>query len=183
MAHTSRPIRGVVRDKETGKPMAGVTVEHYHGQGPSALTDKEGRYELLGLAKARDYALNVKPADGLYFQRRVVVEDTPGLGALTYDSELVRGLTVRGRVTDKETGKPVAGAKVDYHPLGGNTYVDKLPAARGTRSEVTTGADGPTLTVMPGPGVIGVKARLAAYMPAAVPRKEPQALLQDPACR
>ena len=30
---------------------------------------------------------------------------------------------VRGRVIDKETGKPIAGATVDYHPLGGNQFV------------------------------------------------------------
>jgi hypothetical protein len=112
-----------------------------------------------------------------------VVQDTPGLGALTCDTELVRGLTVRGRVTDKETGKPVAEAKVDYHPLGGNTYVDKL--LRGSwdpHSDAITGPDGSfALTVMPGPGVIGVKApRLTAYMPAAVPRKERKDFFKTP---
>jgi hypothetical protein len=90
VAIASRPIRGVVRDKETGKPLAGVTVAHYHGQGPEAITDREGRYELLGLVKAAQYSLTVKPADGLYFQRRVRFQDTPGLGPLAGDIELVR---------------------------------------------------------------------------------------------
>ena len=36
VAVASRAVRGVVRDKDTGKPLAGVSVEHYHGQGPSA---------------------------------------------------------------------------------------------------------------------------------------------------
>jgi RNA polymerase sigma factor (sigma-70 family) len=175
VGHASRPVRGVVRDKETGKPLAGVSVEHYHGQGPSALTDKEGRYELLGLAKTREYALNVKPADGLHFQRRIRFEDTPGLGALTGDIELVRGLTVRGRVTDKETGKSIAGARVHYYPLGGNTYVDKLlPGSWDPRAQTVTGADGSyTITAVPGPGAIGVTApRWSGYMPAAVSLKE-----------
>ena len=57
--------------------------------------------------------------------RTVELQDTPGLGALTRDIELVRGLTVRGRVTDKD-GKPVPGARLEYHPLGGNLHVDKL---------------------------------------------------------
>jgi RNA polymerase sigma factor (sigma-70 family) len=143
VGRASRPIRGVVRDKATGKPIAGVSVEHYHGQGPSALTDKDGRYELLGLHKTPEYALNVKPADGLYFQRRVVLQDTPGLGALTCDIELVRGLTVRGRVTDKDTGKPVAAARVEYIPLGGNPHVDKLlPGSWDPRAGTVAGADG-----------------------------------------
>jgi Carboxypeptidase regulatory-like domain len=175
VALASRPVRGMVRDKETGKPLAGVTVGHYHGQGPDALTDKEGRYELLGLAKAQQYVLDVKPADGFYFQRRLVLQDTEGLGPLTGDTELVRGLTVRGRITVKATGKPVPGARVDYHPLGGNAYVDKLlPGSWDPRSEAATGADGSyTITVMPGPGVLGVTApKRDAYMPAAVPLQE-----------
>jgi RNA polymerase sigma factor (sigma-70 family) len=175
VGRASRPIRGVVRDKETGKPITGVSVEHYHGQGPSALTDKDGRYELLGLAKSPDYALNVKPADGLYFQRRFVLQDTPGLGALTCDIELVRGLTVRGRVSDKETGKSVAGARVEYYPLGGNVYVDKLlPGSWDPRAEMVTGGDGSyAITVMPGPGVICVTGpKRDVCMPAAVTLKE-----------
>ena len=171
----TRPIHGVVRDKETGKPLAGVSVAHYHGQGPETITDKEGRYELLGVHKTGHYALNVKPADGLYFQRRVQFEDTAGLGALTGDIELTRWLTVRGTVTDKATGKPIAQARVDYHPLGGNTFVNaKLPGSWDPRSEATTAADGTyTLTVFPGPGVIGVTGlKKDEYMPASVTLKE-----------
>jgi RNA polymerase sigma factor (sigma-70 family) len=183
VALASRPVRGVVRDKATGKPLAGVSVGHYSGDWPGALTDKEGRYELLGLVKGPHYSLVVKPPDGLYFQRGVRFEDTAGLGPLSGDIELVRGLTVRGRVTDKETGKPVAGARVDYHPIGGNAYVDKL--LRGSwdpRSETTTGADGSyALTVMPGPGVIGVTApRRDAYRPAAVPLRERKDFFKTP---
>jgi RNA polymerase sigma factor (sigma-70 family) len=174
VAHASRPIRGVVRDKETGKPLAGVSVEHYHGQGPSALTDKEGRYELLGLAKGRQYSLVVKPPDGLYFRLPVRLQDTPGLGPLTCDIELTRGSMVRGRVTDKATGKPIAKARVEYHPLAGNTYASQLTDVCKPCAEATTGPDGSyELTVLPGQGVIGVAApRLGAYMPALVAPKE-----------
>jgi RNA polymerase sigma factor (sigma-70 family) len=181
VGRASRAIRGVVRDKETGKPIEGVSVEYYHGQGPSALTNKEGRYELLGLHKEPEYALNVKPADGLHFQRRVVLQDGPGLGPLTYDVELVRGLTVRGRVTDKDAGKPIAGARVDYIPLGGNSYVDKLlPGSWDPRAKTVTGADGSyTITVVPGPGVIAITApKWNAYMPAAVTMKERKAFFK-----
>jgi RNA polymerase sigma factor (sigma-70 family) len=173
VGHASRPIRGVVRDKETGKPLAGVSVGHYHGGRPSALTDKEGRYELLGLVKGRQYVLEVKPADGLYFRRRLRLQDTPGLGALTGDIELTRGVTVRGRVTDKE-GKPIAQARVEYHPLAGNTYANQMSDVSKPCAETTTGPDGSyALTVLPGQGVIGVTGpRLEAYMPALVTPKE-----------
>jgi RNA polymerase sigma factor (sigma-70 family) len=182
VAAASRPIRGVVRDKATGKPLAGVSVGHYHGDLPAAVTDKEGRYELLGLAKGRQYVLEVKPADGLYFRRRVRLQDTPGLAALTGDIELTRGLTVRGRVTDKETGKPIAQARVEYHPLGGNTYANQLTDVSKPCAETITGPDGSyALTVMPGQGVIGVAGpRLEAYMPALVTPKQLTEFFKNP---
>jgi hypothetical protein len=44
------------------------------GDGPrEVFTDREGHYELLGLAKGQQYVLEVKPADGLYFRRPTVV--------------------------------------------------------------------------------------------------------------
>lgn len=122
-AAVSRPIRGVVRDKDTGKPLAGVTVfwstgtnrRYIEDRWRKAITDQEGRYELLGLAKSPRYTLAVRPANGqFYFQRTVELTDTAGLDPLTADIELVQGMTVRGKVTDKATGKPVAQALVEY---------------------------------------------------------------------
>jgi protocatechuate 3,4-dioxygenase beta subunit len=181
VAIASRPIRGVVRDKDTGKPLAGVSVEA--GLDCKAFTDNEGRYVLLGVAKSRRYSLEVKPANGLHFQRRAESQDTPGLGALTGDIELVRELTVRGRVTDKATGKPVAQARVNYHPLGGNTHVNaKLAGYWSPRAEATTGSDGSYApTVLPGPGVIGVIGpKPDAYMPAMVTLKERKDFFKGP---
>jgi len=90
---------------------------------------------------------------------------------------------VRGRVTDKETGKPVAGARIDYYPLAGNTYVDKLfSGSWDPRAEAVTGPDGSyAITVMPDPGVIGVTApRWDVYMPAAVTLKERKDFFKTP---
>jgi RNA polymerase sigma factor (sigma-70 family) len=175
VAVATRPIRGVVRDKDTGKPMAGVCVSAWTNPRCKAVTGKEGRYELLGLAKSGNYWLLVKPTDGLYFQRQVGFEDTPGLGALTGDIEMVRWLTVRGKVTDKATGKPVAQAQVDYQPLFRNPHVNvKLAGQWVPRARTITGPDGSyALTVLPGPGVIGVTGpRFDAYMQAWVTLKE-----------
>jgi RNA polymerase sigma factor (sigma-70 family) len=187
VARPSRPIRGVVRDKETGKPLARASVEGkptaYQIDGDcKTLTDKDGRYELLGMPKMESYWLVVKPADGLRFQRQVEVRDPPGLDALTADVELLRGLTVRGRVTDRETGKPVAQARVDYHPLFGNPNVGTLADIWPVVAETTTDRDGSyALTVLPGPGVIGVTGpRPEAYMPAAVTFRERKAFFKTP---
>jgi protocatechuate 3,4-dioxygenase beta subunit len=189
-AAVSRPIRGVVRDKDTGKPMAGVTVFSRRGinpryeelGSPRAVTDKEGRYELLGLAKAPSYTLMMRPMDGLYFQRGVGLQDAPGLEALTADVEMVRGLTVRGKVTDKATGQPVAGALVEYYPLDANPNVNKVPGFWYPRSEATTGPDGSyALTVLPAQGVIGVIGpKRDAYMAAVVTAKDCKDFFKTP---
>ena len=85
----------------------------------TTVTDKEGRYELLGLAKPPNYKLKVKPPKGqLYFQREVELTDTPGLAALVADIDMVQGLTVRGKVTDKATHKPIAGHSLLLPPVG-----------------------------------------------------------------
>jgi hypothetical protein len=65
---------------------------------------------------------------------------------------------VSGKVTDKTTGKPVANARVDYHPLYPNRNVErKVDGFWDPCSEATSGPDGSyVLTVLRGPGVIGV---------------------------
>ena len=186
-ADASRPIRGVVCDKMTGKPLAGVSVEglysRWYNRRCQAVTDKDGRYELLGVPKAARYELTLKPVDGLHFQRRAELKDTGGLGALAGNLELVQGgVTVRGKVTDKE-GKPIAHARVEYYPLNPNPNVRrKLAGIWYPRSEATTGRDGSyTLTVLPGAGVIGVVGpRKDAYMPAWVTFKERKAFFKTP---
>jgi RNA polymerase sigma factor (sigma-70 family) len=183
LAVASRPIRGVVRDKDTRKPLPGVSVG-VAGEGRMlffsprwlTVTDKEGRYELLGLAKAQDYLLALKPPEGmLFFERWAGFRDTGGLAPLTADIDMVRGLTVRGKVTDKATGKPVAHARVNYLPVYPNPHVNtKVAGAWSPQSEASTGADGSyALTVLPGPGVLGVTSpKPDEYVPPVVTPRE-----------
>src|SRR5262249_45098015 len=127
VAVASRPIRGVVRDKDTGKPLAGARLRvNPAGSGivHEAVTDQKGRYELVGLTKASSYPIFVNPANSLYFWRYLAVSGKPGLDVLTADIDMVQGLIVRGKVTDK-AGKPVAGARVDYHPIYSNPNVNR----------------------------------------------------------
>ena len=181
LAVASRPIRGVVREKATGKPIGGASLEinlyrwRGHSRWAKAITDKEGRYELLGLDKLPSYPLEVKPPNGLHFQRSAELQDTPGLDPLTVDIEVVQGgVTVRGKVTDKATGKPIANARIDYHPLYPNANVNKLNGFWNPRSETSTGSDGTyVLSVLAGPGVIGIAApKTDAYVPAHTSKKE-----------
>jgi RNA polymerase sigma factor (sigma-70 family) len=173
VADISRPISGVVRDKATGKPTSGVEV-FAPGMEVTARTDKDGRYELLGLPKLEQYDLEVRPANGTpYFGGWLRLAGAPGLGPLAADIELVAGTPLRGRVTDRATGKPVAQAHVDYHALYPNPHIRKVTGilgGYGPHSDATTGNDGTfTLGVLPGPGVLGVTGpKQAAYMPALV---------------
>jgi RNA polymerase sigma factor (sigma-70 family) len=166
VARPSRPIRGVIRDKATGKPVPGVEIGTFMGS-EKAMADKEGRYELRGLPQIGHYDLRVLPANGQpYFGGTLRFDDTPGLEPVTADIELLSGIPLQGRVTDKATGQPVAGARVDYHPLFPNAEVGKLAPFTGPSSEATTGPDGTfTLVVLAGPGVLGATGpRQEAYM-------------------
>jgi RNA polymerase sigma factor (sigma-70 family) len=192
VAVASRPIRGVVRDKDTRKPLAGVSVGvaslggyiYYYEPQWMTVTDKEGRYELLGLAKSAIYVLAAKPPKGqLYFQRQAEIRDTAGLAPLTADIDMVQGLTVRGKVTDKATGKPVAHARVQYEPDYRNPHINTKVAGRWSpQSEATTGADGSyALTVLPGPGFLHVTApKRDEYAPPVVTPREWKEVLKLP---
>jgi protocatechuate 3,4-dioxygenase beta subunit len=88
---------------------------------------------------------------------------------------MVHGLTVRGKVTDKATGRLIAGARVEYYPVYYNASAEKLVAGVwGPQSRATTGPDGSyAVTVLPGPGQIGVTGpQPEAYMPAWVTPQE-----------
>jgi RNA polymerase sigma factor (sigma-70 family) len=183
----TRPIRGVVRDKETGKPMAGVRVwadipikDVIPAPGTkwpfvSARTDQEGRYELLGLRKAEAYNVHVDANSSRHFAVGVPVKDTPGLGPLAADIKVPAGVVLlRGKVTDKRTGKPVPGARVKYFPLYRNPETDRLADYSNSESVTTAGADGSfMLPGLPGPGVLGALApEKGAYRDAEVTPRE-----------
>jgi len=178
-AAPARAVRGVVRDKATGKPLPGVTVRA-SGTTFAALTNKDGRYEVLGCAKATKYTVEARPGDArpegpVYLSQVVEVEGTPGLGALTADVDLDRGIRATGRVTDAGTKKPVPGARVYYWPLPPN------PHATGLRYDPNKGATAATATadgsfclaVLPGHGLLGVNCPPGhPYMPALIAAKE-----------
>jgi RNA polymerase sigma factor (sigma-70 family) len=160
----TRPIAGTVRDAATGKPLAGVQInggveEAWWEDHAIARTDADGRYKLLGLPKAARCRLIFFPGEGsAYLQSGRIVNDAEGLGPLTADVAMIRGVKLAGRVTDKATGKPVAGAGLLYSPLEGNKAAE---AMKGTNIEnfgsVGYRSDGDgrfTITVPPGLGVV-----------------------------
>jgi RNA polymerase sigma factor (sigma-70 family) len=180
LAKPSRTITGTVRERGSGKPLAGIRVSR-------AVTDANGRYELHGSAKAEAYTLYAVPTQGqLYFIRGTHVADTAGVGPLTADLEMVPGIPCRGRVTDKATGKPVRGY-VGYFPVYGNPDAPEL-----TRhgyggehlqalSEAPVGPDGSfTCCVLPGPGIVAFRTESQEYLSACV---DPKTAFKDLAFR
>jgi hypothetical protein len=181
----------VVRDKETGKPMAGVLVgvdvPLEVGMGATlpppgtnlprvtARTDKEGRYEIAGFPKSPSYTVYARPDTGRHFAVGVRFKDTPGLGPLKADLQVPGGaLVLRGKVTDQRSGKPVPGARVYYLPLFRNPATDKLADYSYFESAATAGPDGSfSLAGLPGLGALAVVAPAAdAYRVAEVTPRE-----------
>lgn len=180
--HTAMPTRvvvGVVRDKDTKKPLAGARVQSdalagdiVHGRDlVRAVTDAEGRYRLAGLPKGEGNAILVVPPDDQpYLVIGREMKDTPELDPVTVDFELKRGVWVTGRVTDKKTGQPVA-ARVDYFTPANNprlaNYAGLLDSDR-ARHWVITREDGTfRLVGLPGPGIVSVEEPTGKYLDAA----------------
>jgi RNA polymerase sigma factor (sigma-70 family) len=169
LAAPTKPVEGVVRDRDTGRPLAGVTVlpnrvtnpfgiANYNMGIVRATTDKEGRYRLVGLPKGEGNQLLAEAPDLPYLPVSRAVEDTPGLGPVTVDFALKRGVWVQGRVTEKGTGKPLGGG-VSYYCFRDNPHSKEVPAVFGGGLGGPVRDDGTFRVVtVPGRGVIAVNA-------------------------
>ncbi len=169
-----RALTGVVRDRRTGRPIAGVKVA---GKGMNArtLTDAEGRYTLPGFAKGPAYDLtvqaNYRPP---YFVTCRSVLDTAGLDPIRADVDCEPGIPLRLKLIDSQTGKPPRRVLVDYVPLYPNPHTRDVPGyapvrGSGSYSVGVKQEDGTYLLgVLPGPGSVRARADVGAYRPACV---------------
>jgi protocatechuate 3,4-dioxygenase beta subunit len=183
LAGPAKPALGIVKDKETGKPLAGIRVVAWvpkmgyaRGGEIDAVTDHQGRYRLDGLPKSDQYFVTVDTLAGLtYLPQEQTLADTEGLKPLRADFELVRGTLVEGRALDQQTGKPVRGS-VTYFPLPGNAqYQPKVDTKMGLaiRASHPVGPHGSfKLLVFPGPGVICASGDIDTYLKATVEKKD-----------
>ncbi len=180
VAAPTKPIVGVVRDKDTKKPLAGTLVRsHVRKINPSyfrtldtevsTTTDAEGRFRLTGLPKGEGYKILVVPTrEQPYVPISQEVPDAPGLGPVTVDFELKRGVWIEGKVTDKVTGKPVRGAGVEYLSMYSNpNLLRDYPGFVGSVNfhTVPVKEDGSyRVAGLPGPGLIGVLHHPSSYL-------------------
>ncbi len=164
VAAPTRPIIGVVRDKDTGKPLAGVTVEsqtiaHRFGLGVlRTTTDKDGRYQLLGLPKSNGNEIAAKTDEMPYLAANRKIANPLGLEPLTVNFGLKRGVWAKGRVTEKTTGKPV-GATVSYLCFLDNPNAKEIFRLSPYYAERSTRQDGSfRIAALPGHGLLAARA-------------------------
>jgi RNA polymerase sigma factor (sigma-70 family) len=175
----SRVVTGIVREKGTGKPIAGVTVGRPFVADPSpplwTKTDKDGRFRLDGMALSK-HELRVDPsADQPYLETRFQVDTAADLRITPVDCvvEIARQRLVVGRVVNRATGKGVI-ANVEYRALAGNPALKDAPELdkpqwNSSHLYARTGPDGRfAIRALPGPAVLLVRSE-SVYRPASPP--------------
>ena len=147
IAEPARSLLGVVRERGTGKPIAGALAN-------TLPTDAQGRFHIDNLPRKFEYPLHVQgPAGFPYFYRRLTVESHGiGLDPVAAEIELSRGVLIRGRLTVRTTGKPIRG-RVFYAPLKGNPNVPGILGQVENRG-ISDEAGRFTVVGLPGPGVL-----------------------------
>ena len=179
VASPTRPHEGVVRDKDTGEPIAGVSVESYRfadgGVGNvrnvRATTDALGKFRLVGMPRGLGNEVYViPPGDRPYFPTRQPLPDAPGLGPIAVEFALKRGVWLRGRLADAATGRPARGS-VSYHVAADNPHLADLPGFReinlnGDYTFLTPAeADGTfRVAALPGRGLVVAEAGSQDYL-------------------
>jgi hypothetical protein len=131
-ATPGRIVEGVIRDAKDGKVMQDIDVWSYGFAGTDisgglgnlkARTDGEGRFRLGGFPMGSGNTLLIVPNDDQpYLMREVAIPDLKGPEAIPVEIDLHRGIWIEGKVTDQETGAPVAGACLRYLPLLSNKF-------------------------------------------------------------
>ena len=97
----SRPYEGFVRDRDTGKGIAGVSVESYrfaddeisNNRVLRTRTDHTGHYRLEGMPMGQGNEIVLMPPDGApYFASQRKLASPPGGGPIAVDFVLKRGV-------------------------------------------------------------------------------------------
>ncbi len=153
VAAPCQPIVGVIRDKDTGKPLPGAVVRSYAFAGPAfrlarpmtylhAVADKEGHYRLTGMPWGEGNEIRAEGPDGQpYLMSLVRVPKGFALEDVPVDFQLKRGVWIEGTVTDKATGKPVR-SEIRYSVFEDNPFRKEAPGLKFEDSLWTRDGDG-----------------------------------------
>jgi RNA polymerase sigma factor (sigma-70 family) len=167
----TRPIEGTVRDKDTGKPLAGISIcsdrfagNEIGGRGfVRATTGRDGRYRLVGMPGGPGNMIAAYPGPGQpYLTTSAQVPAGTAPHPATVDFALNRGVAIRGKVVDKATGHSVQ-AVVEYFLFGDNPH--RGLAGHLHEREISTGPDGSfELIGLPGHGLVAARAAQDHYL-------------------
>ncbi|AGA31133.1 sigma-70 family RNA polymerase sigma factor [Singulisphaera acidiphila] len=175
IAAPGRVVTGVVRDQDTAAPLVGVEI---HGMSfdssnlayykeVNAISDEQGRYRLVGLGQADHYRLFATPGQGQPYPTAEFIEKSTAFGSQSaiIDLRLKRGILVRGRVTDKATGKPLVASVVSF-ALRDNPHVKDFPAfGKAYEPRAYTDAEGRfEIAALPGPGILAARGYSDGYL-------------------
>jgi RNA polymerase sigma factor (sigma-70 family) len=171
-----RVLEGTVTYEDTGKPvpnarltvvashMEQIRFEESHWQ-----TDAKGRFRAL--PHEADYFMMAAypPAGEPYLRNwKEVKWPKAGVTKLEVHFKLIRGIVVRGTVTEADSGKPVTGAHIRYVARFDNNpfyRFDVHGRGIGERPRLVSGADGTFETVvLPGPAHLLINGPTADYV-------------------
>jgi protocatechuate 3,4-dioxygenase beta subunit len=163
LANPSRPVEGRITDRDTGRPIAGVSLLAFvanHETSVTARTDAGGRFRLLGLPTEGKLRVNALPGKGQAYLRQSVErrlrssEEAP----VRLDIPLARGVLVRGRILDGATKRGVQGWAF-YLPYSDNPNLAKYPQLGADAPNYDVEPDGSfEVVALPGPGVVAARA-------------------------
>jgi RNA polymerase sigma factor (sigma-70 family) len=176
VAAPTKPIEGIICDKDTGRAIAGLTLHGAVFEGNSFVpapgvettTDAQGHYRLTGLPKGPAYRLFLGAGRGVPYANAAfrVAAESPALEPVNFDIKLKRGVVVRGQVTDKATGRPVTGyGHVNAYTFADNPHVNEIPGYRSSNMPFARiESDGRyEVVTLPGHGLIACRSDLGLY--------------------
>jgi RNA polymerase sigma factor (sigma-70 family) len=147
-------IEGRALADDTGQPIPGAMIAvRSDGRGSGWLdtrsrADAQGRFRINPFPGDSFHLSVVPPEDGPYLIRGDDFTLAKGAVKKEVDVKLVRGVPIRGKVTEDGTSRPVAGARVQFFPRNYSANV-----VSGEEAIVTSRDDGSfQVTVPPGKG-------------------------------
>ena len=139
----TKPIEGIVRDKDSGQPIAGLTLHAAVFDASTASSQpKASRRRPTPRVAIASPACPRRPPIGCSSSRARVSltpqrtfrapAESPAFEPVTFDIALKRGVLIRGRVTDKATGQPVPGY-INPFTFRDNPSIKDFPGLRPER--------------------------------------------------
>jgi beta-lactamase regulating signal transducer with metallopeptidase domain len=162
----ARLLEGTVTYADTRQVAAGARLVVYTGQQVYSLvpadrvtgqTDTRGRFRIVpGVGNYYIFVVYPPAGQPYFLQSRLLRVTQGGVAKKKVDFALPRGVLVRGTVTDQATGKPVAGANVEFVPREvGNKFFSREVRVPADELKPIAASDQRgqfRLVALPGPG-------------------------------